>query len=96
VADLHPGNPGLEVAVASRDKLYVWDAQGELLSGFPVTWQDELRSLAAGDIDDDGDLELVVATTQVLEALMTLSMAARSRRRRRPLPRRDRGIEGGG
>jgi hypothetical protein len=67
-ADLDPGRPGLELAVASRGSIYAWDASGEALDGFPYEWQDELRSLAAGDIDGDGELELVAVTTSPLEA----------------------------
>jgi hypothetical protein len=66
VADLVPSRPGLEVAVASRDQIAAFDAQGQLLPGFPVVWRDELRSLAAGDIDGDGQLELVAVTTSPL------------------------------
>ncbi len=68
VADLAPGRPGLEVAVAARSEIYVWDAEGNTLPGFPFAWRDELRSLAAGDIDGDGKLELVAVTTSRLEA----------------------------
>jgi len=68
VADLVPGRPGLEVAVASRDKVYAWGADGEPLPGFPITFQDELRSLAAGDINGDGRLNLVAVSTRTLEA----------------------------
>jgi hypothetical protein len=68
VADLVPSRPGLEVAVASRDQIAAYDAQGQLLPGFPVMWQDELRTLAAGDIDGDGQLELVAVTTSPLVA----------------------------
>lgn len=67
VAEL-TANPGLEVAVAARDKIYAWSADGNALPGFPFTWRDELRSLAAGDIDGDGALELVAVTTRRLEA----------------------------
>lgn len=68
VADLVPERAGLEVAVAARDQVYAWDAQGDLLPGFPAAWRDELRALAAGDIDGDGALELVAVTTSRLEA----------------------------
>ena len=68
VADLVPGSPGLEVAAASRATLHLWSAAGNPLAGFPVSWRDELRSLAAGEIDGDAALELVVATTSRLEA----------------------------
>ena len=67
VADIRPDRPGLEVAVASRGTIAAWDAEGEPLPGFPFTWRDELRSLAAEDIDDDGELELVSVTTGKLE-----------------------------
>ncbi len=68
VADLRPDLPGLEVAQASADAIYAWDAKGEALAGFPIRWRGELRSLAAGDIDGDGALELVSVTTQGLSA----------------------------
>jgi len=68
VADLVPTSPGLEVAVASRDQIAAYDARGNMLSGFPYTWRDEMRSLAAGDIDGDGDLELVAVTSTPLDA----------------------------
>ncbi|MBI5499359.1 MAG: VCBS repeat-containing protein [Deltaproteobacteria bacterium] len=67
VGDLVPSRPGLEVAVASRGSIHVWDAAGTEVAGFPATWQDELRSLAAGDIDGDGALELVAVTTNPVE-----------------------------
>ncbi len=68
VADLVPGRPGLEVAVAARGQIAAYDAAGTLLPGFPFSWRDELRSLAAGDIDGTGDLELVAVTTSPLSA----------------------------
>lgn len=68
VADLVPALPGLEVAQASDDKIYAWQADGSPVAGFPYTFRGELRSMAAGDIDGDGAIELVSVTTQNLEA----------------------------
>src|SRR5688572_19002206 len=67
VADLRPDLPGLELAVASREVIGAWDAGGNALPGFPFEWRDELRSLAAEDVDGDGQLELVSVTTGKLE-----------------------------
>lgn len=61
VADLRSDLPGLEIAVAAREQVHLIQADGAPASGFPVSWEDELRSLAAGDVDGDGALELVVA-----------------------------------
>lgn len=68
IADLLPAVAGLEVAVAARDRIYAFRANGTALAGFPVTARDELRSLAAGDIDGDATLELVSVCTTRLEA----------------------------
>jgi FG-GAP-like repeat len=56
------GDAKLEVVVAARDKVYMFTATGAAASGFPVTWNNELRSLAAGDVDGDGKLEIVAVT----------------------------------
>jgi hypothetical protein len=68
VADLRKDLPGLEIAQASAGNIYAWDAQGNDLPGFPYAWQDELRSLSAGDIDGDGELELAAVTTNGIDA----------------------------
>lgn len=68
VADLRTDLAGLEVAVASRGVIDAWDAEGNELPGFPFEWRDEMRALAAEDIDGDGHLELVAVTTSDLEA----------------------------
>jgi outer membrane protein assembly factor BamB len=60
VADLD-ADGALEIAIASRDQVFVLEADGTLHPGSPMTWEDELRSLAAGQLDTDAPLELVVA-----------------------------------
>ncbi len=62
VADFRDG-PELEVVFASRQQIVMLDATGAVLSGWPVTWQDEIRSLAAGDVNGDGQLDVVAAST---------------------------------
>jgi len=55
------GDSALEIAFAARDKVLVIDKAGQLVPGFPVTWQDEMRALGAGDVDGDGKLDLVAS-----------------------------------
>jgi hypothetical protein len=55
------GGPELEVGIAARDSIWLLDASGAALPGFPVVWEDEIRSLAAGDVDGDGELDLIAA-----------------------------------
>ena len=68
VADVIPEHAGLEIAFAERARIHVLGSDGAELPGWPFAWRDELRSLGAADIDDDGRLELVAVTTRPLEA----------------------------
>jgi hypothetical protein len=68
VADFLPMHAGLEVAVAARGAIHLYGADASEMPGFPFMWQDELRSIAAGDIDGDGALEIVCVTTTHLDA----------------------------
>ncbi len=63
VADFRD-DAALETVVASRERVYMLDAAGNVMPGFPVDWEDELRSLGAGDINGDGRPEIVVASTR--------------------------------
>jgi hypothetical protein len=58
------GDSALEIAFAARDKVFVLDKAGQVLPGFPVTWQNEMRALGAGDVDGDGKLDLVASVGQ--------------------------------
>jgi hypothetical protein len=60
------GDAQLEVVVAARDKVYMFNAAGAAVDKFPVTWRNEIRSLAAGDVDADGKLEIVAVTNTPL------------------------------
>ncbi|NUP10483.1 MAG: VCBS repeat-containing protein [Polyangiaceae bacterium] len=53
----------LEIVVAARDTIWMLDASGAVLPGWPQTWRDEIRSLAAGDVDGDGQLDVVAASS---------------------------------
>ncbi|WP_434421455.1 FG-GAP repeat domain-containing protein [Nannocystis pusilla] len=55
------GGPELEIAFAARDRVYLLDSTGTIAPGFPVIWEDELRSIAAGDLDGDGGLDIAVS-----------------------------------
>ncbi|MCU0661667.1 MAG: VCBS repeat-containing protein [Myxococcota bacterium] len=68
VANLDSDKATLELAVACRGAIWAYDSEGVPLPGFPVQGMDELRSLAAGDLDGDGHLELVAVSTSRLEA----------------------------
>ncbi len=55
------GDAALEIAFAARDQVYVMNKAGQPVPGFPVTWQNEMRGFAAGDVDGDGQLDLVAS-----------------------------------
>ena len=62
IADFQ-GDANLEVAAAAGSRVTLLGAAGTVLAPFPVTWRDELRALAAGDLDGDGRAEIVTAST---------------------------------
>ncbi|MBK8692395.1 MAG: VCBS repeat-containing protein [Deltaproteobacteria bacterium] len=62
VADFQ-GDANLEVAAAAGSRVTLLSAAGTVIAPFPVTWRDELRSLAAGDLDGDGRAEIVTASS---------------------------------
>ncbi len=62
LADVDPGSPGLE-ALWGADLLRCLSRDGGLLWDYPVSGY--IGGIAAGDLDDNGDLELVVSTRGV-------------------------------
>ncbi|MBX3231678.1 MAG: VCBS repeat-containing protein [Labilithrix sp.] len=55
------GDAKLEIAFAARDQAYLVDASGAAVPGFPQKFGTaETRTVAAGDLDGDGALDLVV------------------------------------
>lgn len=62
IADFQ-GDANLEIAAAAGSRVTLLNAVGTVVSPFPVTWREELRSLAAGDLDGDGRAEIVTAST---------------------------------
>ncbi len=53
----------LEIIVGSTDnKVYIWDYQGNLLNGWPITLPAMVQAkVAVGDIDNNGDKEIVIS-----------------------------------
>ncbi|WP_245678319.1 FG-GAP repeat domain-containing protein [Chondromyces crocatus] len=54
----------LEIVLAGGGQVWMLDSDGNVLSGWPREWQYELRSVAAGDVNDDGQLDVIVASTR--------------------------------
>jgi hypothetical protein len=62
------GDARREIVAACRGTITMLDADLRALPGFPVTYRDEVRSLAAADLDADGKLEIVAGTISDLKA----------------------------
>jgi len=61
VADIDNDNVCEIVAASQSSRLFVFNDDGSIVAGFPVTLDEPVcGSPAVGDIDDDGDLEIVV------------------------------------
>ncbi len=69
VADFDPTYPGLEIMFGTATgKVYAFHADGTLVPGWPVTLDAPAQvwnGVALGDLDNDGQLELVVAPRMI-------------------------------
>jgi hypothetical protein len=55
------GDAKLEIGIAARDSAWILDSTGALIPGWPQKFgTGETRTVAAGDVDGDGALDLVV------------------------------------
>jgi MYXO-CTERM domain-containing protein len=60
LADLAKSSSGIEVIGSSGDRVWVWDAAGKELTGWPQSVTGTAQTPpAVGDIDGDGDLEVI-------------------------------------
>ncbi|MCJ8502430.1 FG-GAP repeat domain-containing protein [Desulfatitalea alkaliphila] len=65
VGDLN-GNGAGEIAIAFSNRVALYDHKGDLLPGWPQAFpdaEDEIRSIAAVDLDNDGLLEILAQKT---------------------------------
>uniref|UniRef100_A0A7V0Z6Z2 T9SS type A sorting domain-containing protein n=1 Tax=candidate division WOR-3 bacterium TaxID=2052148 RepID=A0A7V0Z6Z2_UNCW3 len=62
LADIN-NDDDLEIIVGStNNQVYIWDYQGNLMPGWPVTVGGAVQAkVAVGDIDNNGDMEIVIA-----------------------------------
>jgi len=63
------GDPQSEVAWATGEKVFLVDHHGDNLASWPITvdrWSTNENALAAADLDDDGDDELIIGVQDAI------------------------------
>ena len=68
VADIDPYYPGLEIiSITNSGTLYIWHNDGTPVSGWPqnISLSANYRAPVISDIDNDGDLEIIVGKSEV-------------------------------